>query len=201
MGILDHLICLLRNLYASQERTVRTGHRTTDWFQIGKGVCQGYILSPCLFNFYAQYIMRNAGLEEAQAGIKIAGENINNLRYADDTTLMAESEELKSLLMKMKEQSEKVGLKLNIQKTENMASTAITSWQIDGETVADFILGGSKIITDGDCSNEIKRCLLLGRKVMTNLDSVLKSRDITLPTKVRLVKAMVFPVVMYGCES
>ena len=149
--------------------------------------------------------MRNAGLDEAQAGIKIAWRNINNLRYADDTTLMAESkEELKSLLMKVKEKSEKVGLKLNIQKTKIMASSPTTSWQIDGETVetvADFILGGSKITADGDCSHEIKRCLLLGRKVITNLHSILKSRDITLPTKVRLVKAMVFPVVMYGCES
>ena len=151
--------------------------------------------------------MRNAELEEAQAGIKIVGRNINNLRYADDTTLMAESEEeLKSLLMKfsVKEESEKVGLKLNIQKTKIMASGPITSWQIDGktlQTVADFILGGSKITADGDCSHEIKRHLLLGRKVKTYLDSILKSRDITLPTKIRLVKAMVFPVVMYGCES
>ena len=145
--------------------------------------------------------MRNAGLEETQAGIKIAGRNINNLRYADDTTLMAESEELKGLLMKVKEESEKVGLKLNIQKTKIMASGPITSWQIDGETVADFILGGSKITADGDCSHEIKRPLLLGKKVMTNLDSILKSRDITFPTKVHLVKAMVFPVVIYGCES
>ena len=145
--------------------------------------------------------MRNARLEEAQAGIKIAGRNIN-LRYADDTTLMAESEEeLKSLLMKVKEKSEKVGLKLNIQKTKIMASVPITSWQIDGETVADFLFLGSKITADGDCSHEIKRHLLLGRKVMTHLDSILKSRDITLPTKVCLVKAMVFPVVMYGCES
>ena len=147
--------------------------------------------------------MRNAGLEEAQAGINIAGRNINNLRYADDTNLVAESEELKSLLMKMKEQSEKVGLKLNIQKTKIVTSGPITSWQIDGETVetvAHFILGGSKITADGDCSHEIKRCLLLGRKVMTNLDSILKSRDITLPTKVHLVKAVVFPVVMYGWE-
>jgi len=149
--------------------------------------------------------MRNTGLEEAQAAIKIAGRNINNLRYADDTPLMAESEEeLKSLLMKVKEVSEKVGLKLNIQKTKIMVSSLVTSWQTDGETVetvADFILGDSKITADGDCSHEIKRCLLLGRKVMTNLDSILKSRDITLPTKVHLVKAMVFPVVMYGCES
>ena len=148
--------------------------------------------------------MRNDGLEEAQAGIKIAGRNINNLRYADDTTLMAESEELKSLLMRVKEESEKAGLKLNIQKMKIMASGPITSWEIDGETVetvSDCIFGGSKITADGDCSHEIKRCLLLGRKVMTNLGSVFKSRDITLPTKVRLVKAMVFPVVMYGCKS
>ena len=149
--------------------------------------------------------MRNTGLEETQAGIKITRRNINNLRYADDTTLMAESEEeLKSLLIEMKEESEKVGLKLNTEKTKIMAFGPITSWQIDGETVeivSDFILGGSKITADGDCSHEIKRCLLLGRKVMTNLDSIFKSRDITLPTKVCLVKAMVFPVVMYGCES
>ena len=149
--------------------------------------------------------MRNAGLDETQAGIRIAGRNINNLRYADNTTLMAESEEeLKSLLMKVKEESENVGLKLNIQKTKIMASGPISSWETDGETVetvTDFILGSSKITADGDCSHEIKRLLLLGRKVMTNLDSIFKSRDVTLPTKVRLVKAMVFPVVMYGCES
>ena len=149
--------------------------------------------------------MRNAGLDEAQAGIKIARRNINNLRYVDDTTVMAESEEeLKSLLMKVKEESEKVGLKLNIQNTKIMASGLITSWQIDGkskETVTDFIFGGSKITADGDCSHEIKRCLLFGRKVMAKLNSILKNRDITLPTKVRVVKAMVFPVVMYGCES
>ena len=146
--------------------------------------------------------MRNAGLEEAQAGIKIAGRNINNLRYTDDTTLMAESEEeLKSLLMKVKEESKKVGLKLNIQKTKIMASSPITSWEIDGETVSDFIFCGSKITANGDCSHKIKRQLLLGRKVTTNLDSILKSRDITLPTKVRLVKAMLFPVVTYECES
>jgi len=155
MGIPDHLTCLLRNLYAGQEAIVRTQHGTTDWFQIGKGVCQGCILSPCLFNLYAEYIMRNTGLDEAQAGIKIAGRNINNLRYADDTTLMAESEEeLNSLLMKGKDESEKVGLKLYIQKTKIMASGPITSWQIDGktvETVADFLLGGSKITADGDC--------------------------------------------------
>ena len=202
MGIPDHLNCLLRNLYTGQEAIARTGHATTDWFQIGKGVRQGCILSPCLFNLYAEYIMRNAGLGEVQAGIKIAGRNINNLRYADDTTLMAESkEELKSLLMKVKEESETVGLKLNIQKTKIVASGLITSWEIDGETVSDFIFGGSKITADGDCSHEIKRRLLLGRNVMTNLDSILKGRDITLPTKVCLVKAMVFPVVMYGCES
>ena len=162
-------------------------------------------MSPCLFNFYAEYIIRNAGLDEAQAGIKIARRNTNNFRYADDTTLMAESEEeLKSLLIKVKEESEKADLKLNVQKTKIMASGSITSWQIDRETmetVTDFIFLGSKITADGDCSHEIKRCLLLGRNVITNLDSILKSRDITLPTKVCLVKAMVFPVVMYGCES
>ena len=176
-----------------------------DLFKIGKRVCQACILSPCLFNLYAEYMMRNAGLDEAQAGIKIAGRNINNLRYADDTTLMAESEEkLKSLLMKVKEESEKTGFKLNIQKTKIMASGSITSWQIDGETVetvTDFIFLGSKIAVDSDCSHEIKRCLLLGRKAMTNLDSILKSRDITLQTEVPIVKAMVFPVVMYGGES
>ena len=162
-------------------------------------------MSTCLFNFYAEYIIRNAGLEEAQAGIKIARRNLNNLRYADNTTLMAErEEELKSLLMKVKEESEKVGLKLNIQKTKIMASSSITSWQIDEqtvETVRDLILGGSKITADDDCSHEIKRRLLLRRKAMINLDSILKSRDITLPTKVYLVKAVVFPVVMYGCEN
>ena len=147
MKIPHHLTCLLRNLYAGQEATVRTGHGTTDWFQIGKGVRQGCILSACLFNFYAEYIMRHTGLEETQAGIKIAGRNINNLRYADDTTLMAESkEELKSLLMIVKVESEKIGLKLNIQKTKTMAYSPITSWEIDGETVSDFIFGGSKIL-------------------------------------------------------
>ena len=177
-------------LYAGQEATVRTGHGTKDWFQIGRGVCQGCILSPCLFNLYSEYIMQNARLDEAQAGIKIARRNITNLRYADDTTLMTESEEeLKSLLMK--EESED-GLKLNIQKTKIMASSPITSWQIDGEIVEtgrDFIFLGSKITANGDCSHEIKRCLLFGRKAMTNLGSVLESRDITLPTKVHLVKA------------
>ena len=172
MGIPDRLTCLLRNCYAGQEATVRTGHGTTDWFQIGKGVCQGCILSPYLFNFYAEYILRNAGLDEAQAGIRIARRNISNLRYADDPTLMAESgEELKRLLMKVKEESEKVGLKLNIQKTKIMASGPITSWQIDGETmetVTDIILG-SKITADGDWNHEIKRCFLIGRKAMTYL--------------------------------
>ena len=159
---------------------------------------------PALFNLYAEYIMRNTGLEEAQAGIKIARRNINHLRYADDTTLMAESEEELKRLLKVKVETEKVGLKLNIQKTKIMASGPTTSWEIDGETVetvSDFILGGSKITADGDCSHEIKRRLLLRRKVMTNLDSIFKSRDITLPTKVRLVKTMVFPVVIYGCEE
>ena len=157
-----------------------------------------------MFNLYAEYILRNNGLEEAQAGINIAGRNINNLRYAEDTLTAESEEELKSLLMKVKEESEKVGLQLSIQKTKIMASGPISSWQIGGETVktvTDFILGSSKITVDGDFSHEIKRCLLLGRKVMTNLDSILKSRDITLPTKVHLVKAMVFPVVMYGGES
>ena len=205
MGIPDHLTCLLRNLYVGQEATVRTGHETTDWFQIGKGERQVCILSPCLFNLYAEYIMRNTGIDEAQAGNKIAGRNINNLRYADDTTLMAESKEaLKSLLMKVKEESENAGLNLNIQKTKIMASGPITSWQIDGETmetVTDFIFWDSKITADGDCSHEIKRLLILERKAITNLDSILESRDITLPTKVHLVKAMIFPVVMHGCES
>ena len=160
-------------------------------------------MSLCLFNLYAEYIMRNAGLDEAQAGIKIAWRNTNNVRYADDTILVAESEELKSLL-KVKEESEKVGLKLNIQKTNIMAFGPITSWQIDGETmktVTNFIFWGSKITADGDCSHEIKTCLLLGRKALTNLDSILKSKDIVLPTEVRLVKPVGFPVVMCGCES
>ena len=176
MGIPDHLTCLLRNLHAGQEATVRTGHGTTDWFQIGKGVCQSCILSPCLFKLYAEYIMGNAGLDEAQAVIKIAGRNINNLRYADGITLMAETkEELKNLLMKMKEESEKVGLKPNIQKTKIMACGPITSWQMDGETMetkTDFIFLGSKTTADGECSHEIKRCLLLGRKTMTILESI-----------------------------
>ena len=206
MGIPDHLTCFLRNLYAGQEAPVRTGHGTTDRFQIRKGVCQGCILSPCLFNLYEECIMRNAGLEEAQAGIKIDRRNISNLGYADDTTLMAESdEELKSLLVKAKEECEKVALKFNIQKTK---ITGIWShhfmankWGNSGNSGRLFLGEGSKITADGDCSHEIKRCLLLGRKVMTNLDSILKSRNVTLPTKVHLVKAMVFPVVMYRCES
>ena len=187
---------LFRNLYAGQEAI---GYGTTDWSQIGKGVRQGCILSSCLFNLYAEYIMTNAGLDEAQAEIKIARRNINNLRYAHDTTLMAErEEELKSLLMKVKEESEKVDLKLNIQKTKIMTSNPITSWQIDGETVetvSDFIFLSSKITVDGDCSHENKRHLVLGRKAMTNLDSILKSKDIY------TVKFMAFPVAMYGCES
>ena len=172
----------MRNLYAGQEATVRAGHGTTDWFQIGKGVRQGCILSPCSFNFYIEYIMRNTGLEEAQVGIKIARRNIKNLRYADDTTLMAKSEEeLNNLLMKVEEKSEKAGFKHNIQKTKIMASGPITSWEIDGKTVktvSDFIFGGSKITADGDCSHEIERSLLLRRKVMINLNSIFKSREL-----------------------
>ena len=176
----------------------------SDWFQIGKGVRQGCILSPCLFNFYAEYITRNAGLAKAQAGIKISRRNINNLRYADTPPLWQKRRGLKSLLMKVKEESEKAGLKLNIQKTKIMVSGPITSWQIAGETmetVIDFVFWGSQITADGDCSHEIKRHLVLGRKAMTKLDIILKSRDITLRTEVHIVKAMVFPVVMYGCES
>ena len=191
MGIPDHLTYLLRNLYGGQEVTVRTGYGTKDWFQIEKGVRQGCILSLCLFNLYAEYIMRNAGLEEAQSGIKIAGRNINNLRYADDTTLMAESEEeLKSLLMKVKEEGEQVGLKLNIQKTKIMASGPITSWKIDWEkmkTRETLFFWAPKSLQMVTAAMKLKRCLPLGRKVMTNLDSILKSRDITLPTKVHLV--------------
>ena len=197
MGILDHLTWLLRNLCIAQEATVRNRHGTTDWFQIVTGVHQGCILSPCLFNLYAEYILRNAGLDQTQSGIKIAGRNNNNFRYADDTTPMAESkEELKILLIKVKEENEKVCLKLSIQKTKITTFSPIALWQIYGEiieTVTDIILGGSKITADGECSHEIKRHLLLGRKVMTNLDSILKSRDITLPTKIHLVKVMVFP--------
>ena len=169
MGIPDHLTCLLRNLYAGQQETVTTRHGTVNWLQIGKRVCQGCILSPGLFNLYDEYIMQNVRLDEAQAGVKIARRNINSLRFADDTTLIAESEEeLESLLMKVKEESEKDGLELNIQKTKIMESCPITSWQINGETmktVTDFIFLGLKITADGDCSHEIKRCLLLGRKL------------------------------------
>ena len=186
MGIPDHLTCFLRHLYAGQEATVSTRHGTTDWFQIGKGVCQGCILPSCLFNLYAEYIRRNDGLDEAQVEIQIAGRSINNLRYADYITLMAEIEELKILLMKVKEESQKAGLKFNIQKTKITASSPITLWQTDWETVqtvTDFILGGSQINADGDCSHEIKRYLLLGRKSMTNLDSMLKSGDGPLSTR------------------
>ena len=192
MGISDHITYLLRNLYSGQEATVRTRHGTMGWFQIGKGVCQGCILSTCVFNLYAEYLIRNAELDESQAGIKIALRNSNNLRYADDTILMAESkEELKSLLMKVKEEIEKAGLKLRIQKVKIMASSPITSWQIDGETmetVTDFIFLDSKITADGDYSHEVKRHLLLGTKAMTNLDSILRSRDIILLTKVHKSK-------------
>ena len=186
-------------MYAGQEVSVKTGHGTTDWFQIGKGVHQGYILSSCLFNLSAEYIRQNAGLDETQSEIKIAGRNNNNLRYADDTTLMAESkEEMKSLLIKVKEESEKVGLKLNIQKTKIMALHA-NRWRSNGNS-DNFIFLGSKITADGNYIHEIKSLLLLGRKIMTNLDNILKSRDITLLTKVCLVKAMIFPVVVHGCE-
>ena len=181
MGLTDHLTCLLRNLYEGQEATVRTGHGTTDWFQVRKGIHQGCILSPCLFNLYAEYIMRDDGLDEAQTGIKIAGRNINKLRYAEETTLMAESEEqLKSLLMRVKEESEKAGLKLNLEKTKIMASGPITSWQIDGEiveTVSDFIFLGSKITADGDCSHEIKRRLLLGNGNLLQYSCLENSMD------------------------
>ena len=202
MRITDHLTYLPRNLYAGLTAKVRTG-RGKDWFKIAKEVCQGCILPSCLFNLYAEYIMKNGVLDEKQTGIKIARRNINNLRYADDTSLMAESKKPKSLLMKVKEESEKVDLKLNIQKTRMMVSNLITSWQIDGETVetvAGFIFLGSKIRANGDCSHEIKRCLLLGRS-MTNIDTTFKNGDITLPKNVHLIKAMVFPVVMYGCEG
>ena len=196
MGIPEHFTCLLQNLY---EATVRNGHGAADWFQIEKGIYQGSILSSCLFNLHAKYIMTNAQLDEAQAGIKIARRHINSIRYADGTTFMAESKEkLKSLLMKVKEENEKLGLKLSIKKSKIMASCPIASWNIDGETretVTDFIFLGSKITADGDCSLEIRRHLLLGRKAISNLDSILKSKDTTLPSNVHLVKAMVFLVV------
>ena len=196
MGIPDHLTYLLRNLYAGQEATVSTGPGKTDWFQIGKGVCQGSILLPCLFYSYAGYITWNARLDEAQMGIKIAGRNISDLRYINDTTLMAESEEeLKSFLMKVKEQSLKAGSKSNFQKIKIMTFSPITSWQMDGETietVKDFIFWGSKITADGDCGHEIKRCLLLGRKAKTNLDSILKNRDIACQQRSILSKLWFF---------
>ena len=205
MGIPDHLTCILRNLYAGQGATVRTRHETMDWFKVGKGVQRGCIFSPCLFDLYVDYIMWNARLIEAQAGIKITRRKINNLRYADDTTITAESKkELKSLLLKVKEESEKAGLKLNIQKTKIMTSGPITLWQIYGETMetaTDFILLGSKITVDGECSREIKRSLLLGRKAMTKVDGILKSRDITLLTNICIVNTMIFPVVMYDVRS
>jgi len=192
MGIPDHLTCLLRNLCADQKTTVRTRHGATDWFKIGKGVAQCFILSPCLFNLYAEYIMRNTWLNEAQAGIKIPGRNINNLRYADDATLTAESkEELKRILVKDKEESEKAGLKLNIQKLKIMTSSPIASWQIGGETmetVADFIILGSKITADGDYSHRIKRFLLLGRKVMTNPEKAMAPHSSTLAWKIPWTK-------------
>ncbi|CAF2089884.1 unnamed protein product [Rotaria magnacalcarata] len=205
MGVPKHIICLLKNLYTDQEATVRTEYGLTEWFKNKKEVRQGCILSPCLFNLYAEYIMRNAELDETEAGIKISGRNINNLRYADDTTFMAENEDdLKTLLMKVKEESAKAGLLLNIKKTKIVSTGTVNMIQIDGEeieVVPDFIFLGSKIHRDGDCSNEIKRRLLLGRKAMMNLEKILKCRDITLSTKVRIANAMVFPVVTYGCES
>ena len=203
MGIPDHLTCLLRNLYAGQEATVRITHGTMDWFNIGKGVHQGCILSPCLFDLYAEYIMRNARLDGSQVRIKISRRNINRFRYADDTILMAESERGTKEPCDDDERGEwKRWLKTQHSKTKILASGPITSWRKDGETmqaVTDFIFLGSKTIVDSDCSHETKRHLLLGRKTMTNLDSILKSRNITLPTKICLVKAMGFPVVMYGC--
>ena len=199
MGIPDHLTCLLRNLYVGQEAIVRTLYGTTDWFKIEKGVRQGYLLSPCLFHLYTEYMMRNARLDELQAGITTVRKNIINLIYVDDNTLMAEGEEeLKNLLMRVKERV-RTGLRLNIKKPKIMASSPIIAWQTEGEkveAVTDFLFLGSKVTMDGDCSQEIRRQVLLGRKAMTNLDSVLKSRDITLPTKARIVKAMVFPVAM-----
>ena len=196
MGVQDHFICLLRKLYAGQETAVRTRHGTMDWFQTGKGKHKGCILSPCLFNLYAEYIMQNARLDKAQAGIKIPRRNINIVRYADDTTRMEESEEdLKRLLMKVKGESEKAGINLNIQKTQIKASGPIILWKIDGqtmETVTGFIFLSSKITADGNCSYEIKRHLFLRRKPVTNLESILKIRNITLLTKICLVKAVVF---------
>jgi len=204
MGIPDHLTCLLRYLYAGQEATVRTGNGTTDWFQIGKGVHQSCILSPCLFNLYAEYIMRNAGPDEAQAGIKIAGRNINNLRYTDDITLIVESkEELKSFLMKVKEESEKNWLKTQHSKNEDHGIWShhfmANRWETV-ETGKDFIFLGSKITADGDCSHEIKRRLLLGRKAVTNLNSILKKQRHYFAVNGQSSQIMFFPVVMYGCK-
>ena len=204
MEIPDHLTFLLRNLYEGQEATVRTRHGTTDWFQIGKGVRQGCILSPWLFNLYAEYIMWNTRLNGAQAGIKIAGRNINNLNMQMTPPLSRKQRGTKEPFDENERGRWKAGLKLIIQKMKIMTSSSIISWQIDGETmetVTGFIFLSSKITADGDCSHEIKRHFLLGRKAMTNLDGILKSRDITLLTKVHIVKALVFPVVMYGCES
>ena len=206
MGKPDHLTCLLKNLNAGQEAPVRTGHETRLVVsRIGKGVRQSCMLSPCLFNLYVEYIMRNAGLDDSQAGIKIARRNVNKLRYASDTTLRTKSEEeLKSLLMRVREESKKSGLNLNIQKTKIMASSPITSWKLEGETVktvTDFIFWDSKLTVTGDCSHEIQPYLPLGWRALTKLDSVLKSRDITLLTKVCILQAMIFPVVMYECES
>ena len=204
MGIPHHLTCLVQNLCAGQEATVRTVMKQRTGSKLGKEYVKAVYCHPAYFTAI-EYIMGNARLDEAQAGIKIAGRNIRNLRYADDTTLMAESEEeLKSILIKVNKEGKKAGLKLSIQKTKIMASDPITSWQIDEgklETVTDFIFLGFKIPADGDCSHEIKRHLLLGRKAMTNLDSILKSRDITLLTKVHIFKAVIIPVAMYGCES
>ena len=204
-GLFLCLTCLLRNPYEGQEATVKTQYGTTDWFKVEKGIRQGCLLSPCWFNLYIEHMMRYARLDELQAGIKIGGRNINNLRHVDDTTLMEENkEELKSLLMRVKEDSERASLKLHIKKTKIMALCPNTSWQIEGENLevmTDFLFLGSKITVDGDCCHKIRTRLLPGRKVMTDLDSVLKSRDIILPTKVHTVKTMVFPVVTYGCES
>ena len=205
MGIPDHFTCFLRNLYAGQEATVRTRHGQQTGSHVRKESIKAIYRHPAYLTSIQSTTCEMPGWMKHKLESKIAGRNINNLRYADDTTLMAESEEeLKNLLMKVKEENGKPGLKLNIQKTKIMASSPITLWQIDGETmetVTDFMFLDSKIIVDSNCSHEIKRCLLLRRKAITNLDNVLKSRDITLPTKVRLVKAMVFPLVMYGCES
>ncbi|XP_062826198.1 receptor expression-enhancing protein 2 isoform X1 [Anolis carolinensis] len=204
MGIPSHLVCLRRKLYNNQIATVRTDHRTADCFKIGKGVWQVCILSPYLFNLYAEHIMQHAGLVEAKAGVKIVGRNIN-LRYGDDTILKAESEEeLRSLITKVKEESAIAGLQLNIKKTKIMATIMIDNWQIEGENVkavTNFVFLGAKITVDADCSQEIRRRLLLGRRAMTNLDKIVTSRDITLATKVHIVKTVVFHIVTYGCET